>query len=289
MRSRAHRLYCPATVSSASPAAGRAVPLVQHPEHPARAPSGPPRAHAPPVFPKDTRTMKPTTAPRPRQSVPRPLRRPLLFLAACVLLPACTGVVDPIARGPRAERRPAREAPRPLSDHRPEGRRPSVSLAPGASLLIPVRGIRPEQLRDSYDDARGGGTRYHHAIDIMAPRGTPVVAAEDGRIHRLRTGSTGGITIYQLGRDGRTLFYYAHLERYVAGLREGQDVWRGQILGYVGDTGNAGRGNYHLHFSVGTLRDLGRWWESENRNPYPLLAGDAARENPRRGEAVGGN
>jgi murein DD-endopeptidase MepM/ murein hydrolase activator NlpD len=158
---------------------------------------------------------------------------------------------------------------------RHDRRRAEALPAPGASLVIPVRGVRPEQLRDSYHDARSGG-RTHNAIDIMAPGGTPVVAAADGTILKLRTGGNGGITIYQLGADGRTLYYYAHLQRYAAGMREGLPLQRGQVIAYVGDTGNAGRGNYHLHFSVGTLRDMRRWWESENTNPFPLLAGDLA-------------
>ncbi|HEX8830618.1 MAG TPA: M23 family metallopeptidase [Longimicrobium sp.] len=149
-------------------------------------------------------------------------------------------------------------------------------VAPGASLAMPVRGIRPEQLRDTYSDARSGG-RVHHAIDIMAPRGTPVLAAEDGTILKLRTGGMGGITIYQLGTDGRTLYYYAHLQRYAAGLREGLPIARGQVVAYVGDTGNAGAGNYHLHFSVSRLSDPRRWWQGENVNPYPMLAGVASR------------
>jgi peptidoglycan LD-endopeptidase LytH len=150
------------------------------------------------------------------------------------------------------------------------------TLAPGASLLIPVRGIRAEQLSDSYTSPRSGG-RVHNAIDIMAPAGTPVVAAADGTIHRLRTGGLGGITVYQVGADGRTLYYYAHLQRYAAGIREGLPVQRGQVIAYVGDTGNAGAGNYHLHFSVGRLTNPERWWDSENVNPYPLLAGEHAR------------
>jgi murein DD-endopeptidase MepM/ murein hydrolase activator NlpD len=154
--------------------------------------------------------------------------------------------------------------------------RGSVYVAPGASLAMPVRGVRAEQLRDTYSDARSGG-RVHHAIDIMAPRGTPVLAAEDGTILKLRTGGMGGITIYQLGTDGRTLYYYAHLQRYAAGLREGLPIARGQVVAYVGDTGNAGAGNYHLHFSVSRLSDPRRWWQGENVNPYPMLAGVASR------------
>jgi murein DD-endopeptidase MepM/ murein hydrolase activator NlpD len=176
----------------------------------------------------------------------------------------------PVAIAPApAPAQPAGEAPRPSI-------RIERGMAPGASLLIPVSGIGAEQLRDSYLDARSGG-RVHHAIDIMAPQGAPVVAAADGTIHRLRQGGIGGITVYQVGEDGRTLYYYAHLQRYAAGIREGLPVRRGQVIAYVGDTGNAGPGNFHLHFSVGRITDPARWWESENVNPYPLLAGDLAR------------
>ncbi|HEV7587783.1 MAG TPA: M23 family metallopeptidase [Longimicrobium sp.] len=176
-------------------------------------------------------------------------------------------------------------APSPLPEPRYEraaGSRPQAYVAPGASLTIPVMGIRPEQLRDTYEDPRSG--HVHHAIDIMAPGGSPVVAAADGSILKLRTGGNGGITIYQLAPDGRTLYYYAHLQRYAAGMREGLPVQRGQVIAYVGDTGNAGAGNYHLHFSVGRLADPRRWWESENTNPYPLLAGDYARSRVAAGD-----
>jgi murein DD-endopeptidase MepM/ murein hydrolase activator NlpD len=158
----------------------------------------------------------------------------------------------------------------------PSGRRPDAYVAPGATLAIPVRGVRPEQLRDTYAAARSGG-RVHNAIDIMAPEGTPVLAAADGTILKLRTGGLGGVTVYQLGTDGQTMYYYAHLQRYAAGLREGLPIWKGQLIAYVGDTGNAGRGNFHLHFSVSQLADARRWWEGENVNPYPMLAGLAAR------------
>ena len=161
------------------------------------------------------------------------------------------------------------------------GARPNVSPAPGATLVIPVLGVKATELRDTYDDARDGG-RTHHAIDIMAKRGTPVLAAAEGRVLKLRSNGLGGITIYQVGPDGRTLYYYAHLSGYARGLREGKEVRRGEVIAYVGDTGNAGKGNYHLHFSVGRLADPHRWWESENVDPYPLLAGDVAWRQPRR-------
>lgn len=197
-------------------------------------------------------------------------------IAAVLLLSGCT-----VSIGGAPEGAP-RRAPQPARAERPAPPRPAGpalahgELAAGASLLIPVAGIGPHQLRDSYHDPRSGG-RTHHAIDIMAPGGTPVVAAADGTVLRLREGGIGGITVYQIGADGRTLYYYAHLQGYAAGIREGIPVRRGEVIAYVGDTGNAGRGNYHLHFSVGVLRDPSRWWESENVNPYPLLAGEHAR------------
>src|SRR3954468_7633011 len=194
-----------------------------------------------------------------------PMAGPALL---ALLLAACGGGAPAPATRP---------TPTPIPRYeRAEGRRPQAYVAPGARLAIPVLGIRPEQLRDTYEDPRTG--HVHHAIDIMAPGGSPVVAAADGTILKLRTGGNGGITIYQLDTDGRTLFYYAHLQRYAAGMREGLPVERGQVIAYVGDTGNAGAGNYHLHFSVGRLTDPHRWWESENTNPYPLLAGDYARD-----------
>jgi murein DD-endopeptidase MepM/ murein hydrolase activator NlpD len=140
----------------------------------------------------------------------------------------------------------------------------------GAGLLIPVAGIRPEQLQDTYTQSRSEG-RTHNAIDIMAARNTPVVAAADGRIIKLFQSERGGITLYQLGTDNRTVYYYAHLERYADGLVEDRFARRGELLGYVGDSGNAGRDNCHLHFSIWLVNDPKRFWDGENINPYPLL------------------
>jgi murein DD-endopeptidase MepM/ murein hydrolase activator NlpD len=216
-----------------------------------------------------------------------------LALALSLALPGCAINVGAPPEHTASASRPRRERPRDQIVIRanPQPAQTAASndaaeawiepgeLAPGASLLIPVRGIRPDQLRDSYADARSGG-RVHNAIDIMAPGGTPVLAAADGTIHRLRTGGLGGVTLYQFGTDGRTMYYYAHLQRYAAGIRDGTPVRRGQVIAYVGDTGNAGSGNYHLHFSVGRLPDPQRYWDSENVNPYPLLAGEYARSAP---------
>jgi len=138
------------------------------------------------------------------------------------------------------------------------------------NLIIPVAGVRPEQLIDTFDDARSEG-RVHDAIDIMAVAETPVIAAANGKILKLFHSEKGGTTIYQLSESGDLVFYYAHLSRYADGLAEGNLVKQGEVIAYVGDTGNAGPGNYHLHFSIATVSDPKRYWEGTNINPYPLL------------------
>jgi murein DD-endopeptidase MepM/ murein hydrolase activator NlpD len=142
--------------------------------------------------------------------------------------------------------------------------------ASAARLLIPVEGVRPEQLQDTFADARSEGRR-HDAIDIIAPRGTPVLAAADGRVVKLFQSVKGGVTLYQIGPDERTVYYYAHLDRYADGISEGRVVRRGETIAYVGDTGNATPGNYHLHFQVYTVADPEKFWNGENLNPYHLL------------------
>ena len=149
---------------------------------------------------------------------------------------------------------------------------PASTLA-SMRLLIPVQGITPEQLQDTFKDSRSEG-RVHDAIDIIAPRGTPVVAATDGRVVKLFRSVKGGITFYQLASaDERYVLYYAHLERYADGLAEGHFARRGETVGYVGDTGNATPGNTHLHFQIYRVEDPKHFWMGENLNPYPLLRG----------------
>jgi peptidoglycan LD-endopeptidase LytH len=139
-----------------------------------------------------------------------------------------------------------------------------------SGLIIPVAGVRAEQLLDTFSGARGEG-RVHDAIDIPAPKGTPVLAVANGKILRLFQSKPGGTTIYQLSSDEKFIYYYAHLDRYADGLGEGRIVSQGETIAYVGDTGNAGAGNYHLHFSIAMTSDPKRWWEGVNINPYPLL------------------
>lgn len=149
-----------------------------------------------------------------------------------------------------------------------------VVVAPTAAgavgLLIPVQGVPAAKLVDTYDQARGQGRR-HDAIDIMAARGTPVLAVSDGVVMKLFQSERGGITLYELAPDRRTIYYYAHLDHYAAGIAEGSPLRRGQVLGYVGNTGDAGPGNYHLHFEVSTTSDPAKYWGGVAQNPYPLL------------------
>lgn len=144
------------------------------------------------------------------------------------------------------------------------------SFVGNLKLIIPVVGVRPDQLLDTFTDARSEG-RVHDAIDIPAPAGTPVVAAADGEIIKLFQSERGGTTIYQLSPNKKLVFYYAHLQRYADGLVPGKFVRQGEVIGYVGDTGNPGAGNFHLHFSISVIPDPKRYWEGTNINPYPLL------------------
>lgn len=146
-----------------------------------------------------------------------------------------------------------------------------LGAAPGGPrLLVPVQGVKVANLVDTYDQARGQGRR-HDAIDIMAPRGTPVLAVADGVVMKLFQSARGGITLYELAPDRRTIYYYAHLDRYAPGIAQGQTLRRGQLLGYVGNTGDAGPGNYHLHFEVSTTADPARYWGGRPQNPFPLM------------------
>ena len=161
-----------------------------------------------------------------------------------------------------------------VSEPTPSVAEPSPAEEPNfvghVKLIVPVAGVRPDQLLDTFSQTRSEG-RTHDAIDIMAPAETPVLAAADGQIQKLFQSELGGTTIYQLSGDRQLIFYYAHLARYADGLTEGKQVRQGEVIAYVGDTGNAGAGNYHLHFSIAVVSHPKRYWEGTNINPYPLL------------------
>lgn len=137
-------------------------------------------------------------------------------------------------------------------------------------IIVPVAGVARSAMRDMFNDSRGG--HIHEAIDIMAPRGTPVIAADDGVVKKLFTSVPGGLTIYEFDPNQRYCYYYAHLDGYAAGLHEGQSLHRGEILGYVGTTGNAPVNAPHLHFALIRLDPERRWWKGTYVDPYPLLA-----------------
>jgi peptidoglycan LD-endopeptidase LytH len=161
--------------------------------------------------------------------------------------------------------------PPPGNTTEPARAAPTQAIPTSVSgLLIPVAGVRAEELHDTYNEARAEG-RVHNAIDIMSPCGTPVLAATDGTIVKLFQSERGGTTIYQRSPDDRVIYYYAHLQRYADGLTEGRTAHRGETIAYVGDTGNAGPGNCHLHFAIWLITNPTRYWDGENVNPYPLL------------------
>jgi murein DD-endopeptidase MepM/ murein hydrolase activator NlpD len=138
-------------------------------------------------------------------------------------------------------------------------------------LLLPVQGIRVDQLHDTFSESRGGGERVHEALDIMAPRNSLVLAVEDGRVAKLFTSKQGGLTIYQFDPTATYAYYYAHLDHYAEGLKEGDFLRRGQVIGYVGVTGNANPDGPHLHFAIFRLTPEKQWWKGDPVNPFGLL------------------
>jgi murein DD-endopeptidase MepM/ murein hydrolase activator NlpD len=166
-------------------------------------------------------------------------------------------------------RRPG--APSPVEDMPP----PRDAVAPppadlmGRDLVFPVRGIDPKTVADTFTAPRGA-SRLHNAVDIMAARGTPVVAAAAGTIQQLGTGGAGGIAVYEIDESGKYAYYYAHLDRLAPGLAEGQAVAKGDVIGYVGSTGNAPEGAPHLHFAIYEVGDAPSRWGGRPINPFPL-------------------
>lgn len=188
----------------------------------------------------------------------------LLLLGLVVLLHSSSSLLlrapAPAAAPPVVAAPPAAVPPTPQD------------LLANRRLVVPVQGVARGKLHDSFDDKRSMG-RKHQAIDIMAPWGTPVLAADDGKIAKITSNRGGGLTLYQVDPSGRFVYYYAHLGGYADGLQEGQAVRRGDVIAYVGATGNAQTNAPHLHFAVLLLTRERRWWGGEALNPYPALAG----------------
>ncbi|QNA88638.1 M23 family metallopeptidase [Massilia sp. Dwa41.01b] len=139
-----------------------------------------------------------------------------------------------------------------------------------AKLLVPVEGVAYSQLTDTFDQPRGQ-ERHHEALDIMAPKGTPVRAVADGKVAKLFQSKPGGVTLYQFDPNEQHAYYYAHLDRYADGIKEGMQLKRGDLIGYVGVSGNADPNAPHLHFAVVALTPEKQWWKGTPVNPYPLM------------------
>lgn len=150
-----------------------------------------------------------------------------------------------------------------------EGQQDALTALRARHIEIPVKGVSRHDLIDSFNDARSG--HPHEALDIMAPRRTPVIAADDGKIAKLFTSKAGGLTLYQFDPTGTLCYYYAHLDGYAPGVRENERVNRGDTIGYVGSTGNASEDAPHLHFAIFRLTSQRNWWKGTPINPYPLL------------------
>lgn len=208
------------------------------------------------------------------------MRRPASILLAL----ACTACSRQLARPlPSSAPTPAPRvvlagAPTPLG-RSAVSEEEAVSYVLGRRLEIPVAGMTMSRLRDTFDEGRDGG-RVHRALDILARRGTPVLAADSGRILRVSVNALGGNTIYATDPLGRVVYYYAHLDAYQPGLAAGVTVTRGDTLGFVGTTGNAPKDTPHLHFQVMRMPPDGKYWDGEPINPYPLflLTQDPARQ-----------
>jgi murein DD-endopeptidase MepM/ murein hydrolase activator NlpD len=151
---------------------------------------------------------------------------------------------------------------------------PQIATLPADAPLhisSPIKGLKASDIQDTFDQVRGAGSRKHEAIDIMAPRGTPVLAVNDGKIVKLFLSKPGGITIYQFDPSEQYAYYYAHLDRYAEGIAEGMTVHRGDTIGYVGSTGDADASAPHLHFTIIQLGPEKQWWKGTSINPYQYL------------------
>jgi peptidoglycan LD-endopeptidase LytH len=138
-------------------------------------------------------------------------------------------------------------------------------------LVVPVAGVTPAELRGSFDAPRAGGSRRHRAVDIPAPRGTPVISAVPGRLLRLFRSEAGGLMIYATDPTERFILMYGHLDRYADGLENGMRLERGKTIGYVGTTGNAPANVPHLHFAIARTNNVARWWSGTPIDPAPLF------------------
>lgn len=271
--------------------------MTERAERPEPPPESAERPERPERIVEPVRPARPRPVPIPPRKIERgfTIRRLIAYLACFAAgALAVTGIdwwrasLEPSARAPwgMVLVRPTGGAPRAAqtpSPARPPAVQPLAGAAAGLpvpgggrrALGLPIRGLPRTSLRDTFTESRSG-ERVHGAIDIMAPRGTPIVAVDEGAVAKLYNSKSGGITLYQFDPTRTYAYYYAHLDRYSDGLREGVYVRRGDVIGYVGSTGNAAPDAPHLHFQIFRLGPTQNWWEGMPINPYPFLAGAAS-------------
>jgi murein DD-endopeptidase MepM/ murein hydrolase activator NlpD len=229
-------------------------------------------------------TMLRPEPPPPAAEAPQPVAPPAAVIAPPAVEPppqALPPAAPPESAGTPPAIPPAPAAAPPLPAPAPP---PPAAAAPSAvepvpaeqaqksTLIVPVQGITAKQLSDTFNETRGTARR-HEALDIVAPRGTPVLATDDGKVVKLFKSVPGGLTVYQFDPAERLAYYYAHLDSYAPGLVEGKQLKRGEVIGYVGTTGNANPATPHLHFAIFELGPEKRWWKGTPINPFPLLTG----------------
>lgn len=168
---------------------------------------------------------------------------------------------------------PVEGKPAPVEAPNAAGQSPPDQALMQRKLIVPVQGVRAKELRDQFNEMRGG--HRHEAIDITAPRGTPVLAADEGNVVKLFVSKPGGLTVYQFDDSRTYCYYYAHLDKYAPKLTEGTLLRKGDVLGYVGSTGDAPPAAPHLHFAIFKLGPERHWWEGTAIDPYGLLTGSA--------------
>lgn len=190
-------------------------------------------------------------------------------LAAASMPQAAASMPQAVAPGEQAPAAAQTQAMGAAPAAAADGAADGAALLAARPLIVPVAGVAPEQLVDNYDQSRGA--RKHEAIDILAPRGTPVHAVDDGKLVKLFRSVPGGLTVYQFDPTGHLSYYYAHLDRYADGLKEGMQLRRGDVVGYVGTSGNSDPSAPHLHFAVFRLGPGQQWWKGDPVNPYPAL------------------
>jgi len=215
----------------------------------------------------------------------------IVSATALALLAACARPRYPITTAPATAPSPAAKTNKPARHDSADGST-AVPLATAAvlgssmeadveylhsrRLTLPVAGIRPDQLTASFEEPRDG-SRRHRAIDILAPRGSPVLAADDGHVLRVSWNNAGGNTVYATDTEGRIVYYYAHLDHYHESIVAGMPISKGDTLGFVGTTGNAPKDIPHLHFQIMRMPHDGKYWNGEPINPFSILRSEGER------------